>query len=327
MSRKSILILANKWFQNDPSYFQSLIFRVDRAAKSPALTGSLQAYNAKSVHASIWVERAFWSKLKINFKTIGSNFKAWFWELTELHLPESRNSGLKWRPLHASKGVKRVIWLWLTNDFKKIGLIFKARFWKLTEPQIHGSHRNGKFAPQASNQFSRHTSIEFNKNAVKLVASSAFHQIVAGGPQVWQICSKSDHLANVKPIWGIPCMYFKLCLSCVCVLHSWDPAVKTCRTRTRHVDTCTRVISLEYVHVYKTIFVRAHVSIRARTLPRSVLNSLVFFFPTCPKHNVDSKLCSSSGIVSIFDCWKHSLNISMWRSLGKQLSKSVTVTI
>ena len=38
---KSILILANKWFQNDPSYFQSLIFRVDRAAKSPALTGKL----------------------------------------------------------------------------------------------------------------------------------------------------------------------------------------------------------------------------------------------------------------------------------------------
>ena len=118
---KSILILANKWFQNDPSYFQSLIFRVDRAAKSPALTGKstrccrprtrnrltriyewkehfdlgkqviskrsivfskpniqswpsckkpgpyrkvnslLQAYNSKSVDASIWVERAFWS--------------------------------------------------------------------------------------------------------------------------------------------------------------------------------------------------------------------------------------------------------------------------
>jgi len=153
LSGKSILILANNWFQNDPSYFQSLIFRFDRAAKSQALTGLLQAYNAKWVHASIWVERAFWSKLKINFKTIGSNFKAWFWELTELRKPESRNSGLKWRPLHASKGVKRVIWLWLTNDFKKIGLIFKARFWKLTEPQIHGSHRNGKFAPQASNRF------------------------------------------------------------------------------------------------------------------------------------------------------------------------------
>ena len=121
MSGKSILILANKWFQNDPSYFQSLIFRVDRAAKSPALTGKstrccrprtrnrftrvfdwkehfdpskqviskrsiifskpniqswpsckkpgsyrkvnslLQAYNSKWVHASIWVERAFWS--------------------------------------------------------------------------------------------------------------------------------------------------------------------------------------------------------------------------------------------------------------------------